>query len=79
MNIQHVTGRAPDSRQQATLTTFRNHFLRSGSMSVIHDDHYEITGSHPSTEAESGGNGLYFLDKKTDRWEMGWHKHPMRC
>jgi hypothetical protein len=45
---------------------------------IIHDDHYEIIVTHPSTETGTGGAEQYFLNKKTGRWEMGWHEHPMR-
>lgn len=41
-------------------------------------DHFEIIVSHPSTESETGGAEQYFLDKKTGKWRMGWHEHPMR-
>jgi len=40
-------------------------------------DHFEIIVTHPSTDGATGGAEQYIMDKKTGKWRMGWHEHPM--
>lgn len=63
---------------QDVLSVFKGAFGSEDTFDVNDKgDHYEIIVSHPSTESHTGGAEQYFLDKKTGKWRMGWHEHPM--
>jgi hypothetical protein len=65
-------------REAGYLETFKAAFgLTDDHLVNDEGDHFEIIVTHPSTDNATGGAEQYLMDKKTGKWRMGWHEHPM--
>ncbi len=65
-------------REAGYLKAFKAAFgVRDDHLVNDEGDHYEIIVHHPCTDDATGGAEQYIMDKKTGKWRMGWHEHPM--
>ena len=66
------------AREAAFVDQFKAEFVPTDSFTI--DDHgetFEIVVQHASAGDATGGAEQYILDKKTGKWKMGWHEHPL--
>ena len=67
------------TRDAGLVETFKAGFAPTDDFAVNDQGgQIEIVVTHPSTDGATGGAEQYILDKKTGKWSMGWHEHPMQ-
>ena len=78
MEIEEAITLIRDEKHKKMLLDFKASFSEEDLFTVTaHNSNFEIIVSHPSENDFTGGAEQYFLDKKTGRFKMGWHEHPM--
>jgi hypothetical protein len=84
VSMEDLIKSTKDKKQAAILTRFVESFQKGHESLIVTEsnDNYEIIVSHRynSDEDERVWESAeqYFLDKKTGKWGMGWHEHPMK-
>ncbi len=74
-----IKSKKGNKTQAQFLQNFKKDFPEDSKITVEENKtYYLLIVSHKGSEASTGGAEQYKLIKKTGKYEMLWHEHPMK-